>query len=79
MKVNLNTASALQDLKLKFTFAVIHQFESLNDKDISYSSDREKVEKVPSIVLPEIGAGKASLDLTSVFQIANKCGYDSRE
>lgn len=66
-KLNLNTASALQDLKLKFTFGD-PQFESLNDKEylLSVPADKEKVEKVLGIVLPEIGAEKASLDLTSI-------------
>lgn len=66
-KLNLNTASALQDLKLKFTFGD-PQFESLNDKEylLSVPTDKEKVEKVLGIVLPEIGAEKASLDLTSI-------------
>lgn len=66
-KLNLNTASALQDLKLKFTFRD-SQFESLNDKEylLSVPTDKEKVEKVLGIVLPEIGAEKASLDLTSI-------------
>lgn len=52
-KLNLNTASALQDLKLKFTFGD-PQFESLNDKEylLSVPTDKEKVEKVLGIVLP---------------------------
>ena len=57
----------MQDLKLKFTFGD-PQFESLNDKEylLSVPTDKEKVEKVLGIVLPEIGAEKASLDLTSI-------------
>ena len=69
-KLNLNTASALQDLKLKFTFGD-PQFESLNDKEylLSVPTDKEKVEKVKSLFGFDIYC----------FQIANKCGYDSRE
>lgn len=67
VKLNLNTASALQDLKLKFTFGD-PLFSSLNEKEylLSVPADKEKVEKVLGIVLPEIGAEKASLDLTSI-------------
>ena len=65
--LNLNTASALQDLKLKFTFGD-PQFSSLNDKDylLSVPADKAEMENVLGIVLPEIGVDKASLDLTSI-------------
>ena len=65
--LNLNTASALQDLKLKFTFGE-PQFSSLNDKDylLSVPADKAEMENVLGIVLPEIGVDKASLDLTSI-------------
>ena len=65
--LNLNTASALQDLKLKFTFGD-PQFSSLNDKDylLSVPADKAEMENVLGIVLPDIGVDKASLDLTSI-------------
>lgn len=58
--LNLNTASALQDLKLKFTFGD-PQFSSLNDKDylLSVPADKAEMENVLGIVLPEIGVDKA--------------------
>ncbi len=66
-KLSLNTASPLQDLKLKFTFND-PQFSNLNDKEylLSVPEDKKEVEKTLGVVLPEIGAEKASLDLTPI-------------
>lgn len=65
--IKLNTAGALQDLKMKFYFAD-EQFSSLNEKEylLSDATDKATVEEVLGITLPEIGTTNGSLDFTSV-------------
>ena len=65
--IKLNTAGALQDLKMKFGFTD-EQFSSLNEKEylLSDATDKATVEEVLGITLPEIGTMNGSLDFTSV-------------
>lgn len=64
--IKLNTASALQDMKLKFHFED-EQFTSLNgDKTyvLSDEADKKAVEDALGITLPAVGSESASLDLS---------------
>lgn len=64
--IKLNTASALQDMKLKFHFED-EQFTSLNgDKTyvLSNETDKKAIEDALGITLPAVGSEAASLDLS---------------
>ncbi len=65
--IKLKTASALQDLKMKFSFAD-EQFSGLNEKEylLSDATDKATVEEILGITLPEVGTTNGSLDFTSV-------------
>lgn len=65
--IKLKTASALQDLKMKFSFAD-KQFSGLNEKEylLSDATDKATVEEILGITLPEVGTTNGSLDFTSV-------------
>ena len=61
-KLNLDLASALQDIKFKFDFED-EQFASLeNDKEYLLSTDKAAIESALDITLPAIGATEASID-----------------
>lgn len=64
--VKLNTATGLQDLKMKFHFAD-EQFASLNDKEylLSNAEDKAAIEAL-GIQLPTIGEKGQVIDFTSV-------------
>ena len=68
--IKLNTASALQDLKLKFNFQD-EQFQSSLQTDKEYllsnTEDRQAIETALGITLPEIGTTDASLDLSPLL------------
>lgn len=61
-KLNLDLASALQDIKFKFDFQD-EQFSSLaKDKEYLLSTDKATIEQALGITLPAIGATNASID-----------------
>ena len=61
-KLNLDLASALQDIKFKFDFED-EQFSSLTkDKEYLLSTDKTTIEQALGITLPAIGATEASID-----------------
>lgn len=64
--VKLNTATGLQDLKMKFYFTD-EQFASLNDKEylLSNAEDKAAIEAL-GIQLPTIGEKRQVIDFTSV-------------
>ena len=64
--VKLNTATGLQDLKMKFYFTD-EQFASLNDKEylLSNAEDKAAIEAL-GILLPTIGEKGQVIDFTSV-------------
>ena len=68
--IKLSTASALQDLKLKFNFQD-EQFQSSLQTDKEYllsnTEDRQAIETALGITLPEIGTTDASLDLSPLL------------
>lgn len=68
--IKLNTASALQDLKLKFNFQD-EQFQSSLQIDKEYllsnKDDRQAIETALGITLPEIGTTDASFDLSPLL------------
>lgn len=59
-KLNLDLASALQDIKFKFDFED-EQF-SFEDREYLLSTDKETIEQALGITLPAIGATEASID-----------------
>ena len=65
--VKLNTATGLQDLKMKFRFTD-EQFASLNDKEffLSKAEDKAAIEEALGIQLPTIGEKGQVIDFTSV-------------
>lgn len=64
--VKLNTAMALQDLKLKFNFAD-EQFTDLNGEYLlSKAEDKNKIETTLGITLPNIGETGQVIDFTNV-------------
>ena len=65
-KLNLNLASALQDIKFKFDFEDA-QFSSLTkDKEYLLSTDKATIEQALGISLPAIGATNASIDFAGL-------------
>ena len=66
-KLNLDLASALQDIKFKFDFED-EQFASLeNDKEYLLSTDKAAIESALDITLPAIGATEASIDFSGLI------------
>ena len=66
-KLNLNLASALQDIKFKFDFEDA-QFSSLTkDKEYLLSTDKATIEQALEISLPAIGATNASIDFAGLI------------
>ena len=65
-KLNLDLASALQDIKFKFDFED-EQFSSLTkDKEYLLSTDKTTIEQALGITLPAIGATNASIDFSGL-------------
>ena len=65
-KLNLDLASALQDIKFKFDFED-EQFSSLTkDKEYLLSTDKATIEQALGITLPTIGATNASIDFSGL-------------
>ena len=63
-KLNLDLASALQDIKFKFDFED-EQF-SFEDREYLLSTDKETIEQALGITLPTIGATNASIDFSGL-------------
>lgn len=65
-RLNLNLASALQDMKLKFQFEDGQFASSLQKKEylLSEPDDKAAIENALGILLPSIGAESASIDLS---------------
>lgn len=63
-KLNLDLASALQDIKFKFDFED-EQF-SFEDREYLLSTDKETIEQALGITLPAIGATEASIDFSGL-------------
>lgn len=64
--VKLNTATALQELKLKFNFQD-EQFAALNEKEeylLSDADDKKIIEETLGITLPELESVGGNIDLT---------------
>lgn len=65
-KLNLELASALQDIKFKFDFQD-EQFSSLTkDEEYLLSTDKATIEQALGISLPAIGATNASIDFAGL-------------
>lgn len=67
--IKLVTATALQDLKLKFNFADEQFISSLPKEEyvLSNPEDKQAIETALGITLPEIGTTDASLDLSPLL------------
>lgn len=63
-KLNLDLASALQDIKFKFDFED-EQF-SFEDREYLLSTDKARIEEALGITLPAIGATNASIDFSGL-------------
>ena len=63
-KLNLDLASALQDIKFKFDFGD-EQF-SFEDREYLLSTDKARIEEALGITLPAIGATNASIDFSGL-------------
>ncbi len=64
-KLNLNLASALQEMKLKFNFED-PQFATLNGQEYLLSKDKATLESTLGITLPNIDDKEASIDLSAL-------------
>ena len=65
-KLNLNLASALQEMKLKFNFED-PQFATLNEQEYLLSKDKATLESTLGITLPNIDDKEASIDLSALI------------
>lgn len=64
--LHLKLSSPLQDLKMKFNFEDI-QFAELNGKEYLLSKDKETIEQVLGIALPDISATDATIDFSNLI------------
>lgn len=76
--LHLKLSSPLQDLKMKFNFEDI-QFAELNGKEYLLSKDKETIEQVLGIALPDISATDATIDFSNLIaKIQTNAGVTTR-
>lgn len=64
--LHLKLSSPLQDLKMNFKFEDV-QFAELNGKEYLLSKDKETIEQVLGIALPDISATDATIDFSNLI------------
>lgn len=64
--LHLKLSSPLQELKMKFNFEDI-QFAELNGKEYLLSKDKETIEQVLGIALPDISATDTTIDFSNLI------------
>lgn len=64
--LHLKLSSPLQDLKMNFNFEDV-QFAELNGKEYLLSKDKETIEQILGIALPDISATDATIDFSNLI------------
>lgn len=76
--LHLKLSSPLQDLKMNFKFEDV-QFAELNGKEYLLSKDKETIEQVLGITLPDISATDATIDFSNLIaKIQTNAGVTTR-